>query len=134
MTVQIDEARQPAVDEGAVALLAERWPRSLAFAERAGRSLAGGVVRLARARPLHALRERGEGSKIWDVDGNEYVDLHNGYGVTIVGHAHPKVVEAVGRRVALGTHFALPTEDSVIAAEHLQQRFGLPLAVQDHRV
>jgi glutamate-1-semialdehyde 2,1-aminomutase len=128
MTVQIDEARVEQLTKEQVALLAERWPRSLAFAERAGRSLAGGVSCAWHALDPYTLYgERGEGSKIWDVDGNEYVDLHNGYGVTIVGHAHPKVVEAVGRRVALGTHFALPTEDSVIAAEHLQQRFGLPL-------
>ena len=44
-----------------------------------------------------------------------------------VGHAHPRIVEAVSRRVGPGTHFAQPTEDSIIVAEHLQQRFGLPL-------
>src|SRR5205823_6828303 len=53
--------------------------------------------------------------------------LHNGYGVMLVGHAHPKVVEAVQRRVAEGTHFAQPTPDSIVVAENLAERFGLPL-------
>ncbi|HEY8640307.1 MAG TPA: aminotransferase class III-fold pyridoxal phosphate-dependent enzyme, partial [Solirubrobacterales bacterium] len=35
----------------------------------------------------------GRGSRIWDVDGNEYVDFHNGFGVMVVGHAHPLIVE-----------------------------------------
>jgi glutamate-1-semialdehyde 2,1-aminomutase len=44
-----------------------------------------------------------------------------------VGHAHPAVVEAVQRRVALGTHFAQPTDDSIVVAEALAERFGLPM-------
>jgi glutamate-1-semialdehyde 2,1-aminomutase len=45
----------------------------------------------------------------------------------VVGHAHPKVVDAVRARVALGTHFAMPVEDTVVVAELLAERFGLPL-------
>ena len=41
--------------------------------------------------------DRGEGSHVWDIDGNDYVDYHNGYGVMVMGHAHPKIVEAVQR-------------------------------------
>src|SRR5205814_4282660 len=59
--------------------------------------------------------------------GHELVDLHNGYGVMAVGHAHPAVVAAVQRRVTEGTHFAQPTEDAVVVAEELARRFGLPL-------
>ncbi len=126
--VEIDPARVEALTKEQVGVLAERWPRSLEFAKRASQSLAGGVSCAWHALDPYTLYgSHGEGSKLWDIDGNEYVDLHCGYGVTIVGHAHPKVVEAVSRRVALGTHFALPTEDSVIVAENLQQRFGLPL-------
>jgi glutamate-1-semialdehyde 2,1-aminomutase len=69
---------------------------------------------------------RGAGSHVWDIDENEYVDYHNGYGVMVMGHAHPKIVEAVQRRVALGTHFAQPTEDALIVAEQLAERTGLP--------
>ena len=42
----------------------------------------------------------GEGSKIFDADGGEYVDLHGGYGVGAVGHGHPKIVEAIARKGA----------------------------------
>ena len=69
----------------------------------------------------------GAGSKVFDVDGTEYVDLHAGYGAMVVGHAHPAVVEAVSRRVRLGTHFAQPTEDAIVVAEELAGRFDLPL-------
>ncbi len=126
--VEVDPARVEALTKQQVTLLEERWPRSLAFAERASRSLAGGVSCAWHALDPYTLyMDRGEGSKLWDLDGNGYVDLHCGFGVTIVGHAHPKVVEAVRRRVALGTHFAAPTEDAVAVAEDLQGRFGLPL-------
>ena len=61
--------------------------------------------------------QRGIGSKVWDIDENEYVDYHNGYGVMVMGHAHPKIVEAVRARAALGTHFAQPTEDALTVAD-----------------
>src|SRR3712207_5056844 len=69
----------------------------------------------------------GEGSRIYDADGGEYVDLHGGYGVGAVGHGHPKIVEALARRAPRGTHFAQPTEDSIVVAGELARRFELPL-------
>ena len=60
------------------------------------------------------------------MDGNEYVDFHNGFGVMCIGHANPTVGDAVKARVDLGTHFAAPTEGSIVVAEELQRRFGLP--------
>jgi glutamate-1-semialdehyde 2,1-aminomutase len=70
--------------------------------------------------------DRGVGSKIYDVDGNEYVDLHGGYGAGLAGHAHPAIVEAVTRQVRRGTHFAQPSEDAIVVGERLAERFGLP--------
>jgi glutamate-1-semialdehyde 2,1-aminomutase len=64
---------------------------------------------------------------VWDVDGNEFVDLHGGYGVMLAGHAHPAVVAAVSERVGKGTHFAQPTTDAIVVAEELASRYGLPL-------
>src|SRR5437763_1440320 len=69
----------------------------------------------------------GAGSKVYDVDGNEYVDMHGGYGVSIAGHAHPAIVAAVSDQVRRGTHFAQPTEDAIWIATELARRFGLPL-------
>ena len=56
------------------------------------------------------LRE-GKGSSVWDVDGNEYLDFHNGFGSMVVGHAHPKVAEAIERAARTGTHFAADRGD-----------------------
>jgi glutamate-1-semialdehyde 2,1-aminomutase len=115
------------IEEQEAAFLA-RQPRSAELAARASRSLAGGVTsnwQISRPQPIWI--SHGKGSKAYDVDGNEYVDLHGGYGVMAVGHAHPRIVEAVSERVARGTHFAQPTEDAIAVAEDLASRFGLPL-------
>lgn len=105
-----------------------RQPRSHVLTERAKRCLAGGATSSWMiARPGTVWVSHGAGSKVYDADGTEYVDLHAGYGVMLVGHAHPAVVEAVSRRVRLGTHFAQPTEDAAVVAELLAERFGLPL-------
>lgn len=128
MTVQIDPARVEALTREQTDILAEKIPRSIAFAKRASQSLAGGVACTWHALDPHTVYgARGEGATVWDLDGNAYVDLHCGYGVMVVGHAHPKVVETVRERVALGTHFAMPVEDTVVVAELLAERFGLPL-------
>ena len=63
---------------------------------------------------------------VWDVDGNEYMDFHNGFGVMCVGHANPVIAAAVKARMDEGTHFAAPTEGSIIVAEELRRRWGLP--------
>jgi glutamate-1-semialdehyde 2,1-aminomutase len=105
-----------------------RQPRSAELRERARRSLAGGVTsswQIARPQPVWI--SHGAGSRVWDVDGNQYVDLHGGYGVMAVGHAHPRVVAAVSERVRRGTHFAQPTEEAIAVAEELARRFRLPL-------
>jgi len=54
--------------------------------------------------------ERGKGSHIWDADGNEYIDFCCSWGPLILGHAHPKVVEAIKQTVEKGSSFGAPTE------------------------
>jgi glutamate-1-semialdehyde 2,1-aminomutase len=108
--------------------LLQRTPKAAAMYAHAQGVMPGGVTSSwANTRPIPLWLDRGLGGHVWDVDGNEYVDLHAGYGVNVVGHAHPAVVEAVQRRVAMGTHFAQPTPDSIDVAEHLAERFGLPM-------
>jgi glutamate-1-semialdehyde 2,1-aminomutase len=68
---------------------------------------------------------RGSGSHLWDVDGNEYLDFHNGFGVTLCGHAHPKIVEAIDLAARRGTHFAAMTESAITLAAELCRRFRL---------
>jgi glutamate-1-semialdehyde 2,1-aminomutase len=125
---EIDRERVERLIEERSATLLERIPRSAGFAKRASQSLAGGVACSWHALdPATLYAVRGEGPRVWDLDGNGYVDLHAGYGVMVVGHAHPAVVDAVRERVGLGTHFAMPVEETVEVAELLAERFGLPL-------
>jgi glutamate-1-semialdehyde 2,1-aminomutase len=94
---------------------------------RGSKVMPGGVCSSwASARPLPVWVSHGEGALVWDADGTEYVDMHAGYGVNVVGHGNPHVVRAVQDRVTKGTHFAQPTEDAIVVAENLAQRFGLP--------
>ena len=105
-----------------------RMPRSAEYTRQASSSLAGGVTsswQISFPHPIWA--ERGSGSRVFDVDGNEYVDYHGGYGAMLAGHAHPAIVKAVTERVALGTHFAQPVHDAMVVAAHLAERYGLPL-------
>ena len=104
-----------------------RQPRSAAMAERARRSLAGGATSSWMiARPGTVWISHGQGSKVYDLDGTEYVDLHAGYGVMLVGHAHPAVVEAVQRRVR-ARHALRPTDRGRgHRGRGAGRRFGLP--------
>lgn len=83
------------------------WPVSAAWYERAKRSLPGGVSTGLRAsmRPHPLFFERGSGSRLFDVDGREYVDYVLGWGPLILGHSHPAIVDAVGAQLRLGQTF-----------------------------
>src|SRR5918912_2475071 len=106
----------------------ERQPRSGALIGEARGVLAGGATSSWQiARPQMIWVSHGEGSRIYDADGGEYVDLHGGYGVGAVGQGQPKIVEALGRRVPRGKSFAKPTEHVIVVADLLARRFGLPL-------
>jgi glutamate-1-semialdehyde 2,1-aminomutase len=104
----------------------ERTTRSQELHTRASTSMPLGVASSFQAtEPYPIYLSRGRGSRVWDADGNEYVDYHNGFGTMAVGHAHPKVVEAIERAASLGTHFAAPTEVTIEVAEELCRRFRL---------
>jgi glutamate-1-semialdehyde 2,1-aminomutase len=95
--------------------------RSARLMERAVRRLPGGVNSPVRAfrsvggDPL--FMERGEGARIFDVDGNPYLDYVMSYGPLVLGHAHPEVVDAIERAARRGTTFGAPTELEVELAE-----------------
>ena len=75
--------------------------------------------------PYPVYLKRGSGSHVWDVDGTEYTDFHGGFGVNVVGHAHPKIVEAIRKVADQGIHFAVTTETTVALAEEICSRFQL---------
>ncbi|HWG72561.1 MAG TPA: glutamate-1-semialdehyde 2,1-aminomutase [Acidimicrobiales bacterium] len=62
---------------------------------------------------------RGSGARVTDVEGHEYIDLVQSYGASILGHAHPAVVSAIGQAAAEGTTFGAPTEREVLLAEEI---------------
>jgi glutamate-1-semialdehyde 2,1-aminomutase len=104
-----------------------RQPESARLAAAASSALAGGVVSSWQiSRPQPVWLSHGRGSKVYDVDGTEYVDLHGGYGVSLAGHSHPAIVAAVRAQVERGTHFAQPTKAAIAVADNLASRFGLP--------
>jgi glutamate-1-semialdehyde 2,1-aminomutase len=123
---QINPERVEELTRRELATLNARTQGSAAMYERARNSLSGGVASSYQLRdPWPIYLASGEGATVTDVDGNRYWDFHNGFGSMVQGHAHPAIVEAVRERVALGTHFAAVTEDTVIVAEQLSRRFGL---------
>jgi glutamate-1-semialdehyde 2,1-aminomutase len=108
-------------------IFVRRQPESALLAEQAKRRLTGGVTSSWQiTAPQPVWLSHGKGSKVYDVDGNEYVDLHGGYGAALAGHAHPAIVEAVRYQVGRGTHFAQPTPEALAVAAELARRFGLP--------
>jgi glutamate-1-semialdehyde 2,1-aminomutase len=68
-------------------------------------------------KPFPPYMRRGQGARIWDVDGNEYIDWQLSFGCLPLGHAHPAIVEVVQEQVAGGTHFATALEVEVETAE-----------------
>ncbi|HET8985130.1 MAG TPA: glutamate-1-semialdehyde 2,1-aminomutase [Trueperaceae bacterium] len=66
---------------------------------------------------------RAEGARLWDVDGNEYVDLVGSWGPMILGHSHPAVVAAVAAALRDGTSFGAPTAREVELAEKVLERY-----------
>jgi glutamate-1-semialdehyde 2,1-aminomutase len=65
---------------------------------------------------------RGQGAYVWDAEGNRYIDFVQSYGASIVGHAHPEVVEALTRAAREGTSFGAPTLGEVLLAEEICAR------------
>ena len=109
------------------ARLDEATPKSARMYQRAHEVLVSGVASsFQRRAPWPFYLTRGHGAHVWDLDGRQMVDFHNGFGSMVQGHGNQAIAAAVRRRVSNGTHFAAPTEDAVVVAEELARRFGLP--------
>ena len=103
--------------------MTEDVSRAAQLFERAKRVLPGGVSRntvLRKPHPQYAAR--GEGCRVWDVDGNCRIDFANNMASLIHGHAHPAVVEAVTAQLQRGTAFTLATEQELQYAEFMIDR------------
>jgi glutamate-1-semialdehyde 2,1-aminomutase len=97
--------------------------RSHRLYDRALSSLPGGNTRTTvYMKPYPIYAARGEGCRVWDVDGNSYIDCINNFTSLIHGHAHPQLIAAATRQLAIGSAFGLPTESEVDLAELIAQR------------
>jgi glutamate-1-semialdehyde 2,1-aminomutase len=124
---RIDPDRVAALTERQRAIHRERTAGSGELYRRAAEVMPGGVPsQFQKNDPWPVYLERGQGARVWDVDGNEYLDFHNGFGVMCVGHANPVIAAAVKARMDEGSHFAAPTQGSITVAEELRRRWGLP--------
>ena len=112
----------------AEAALIARTRRSHELHVAAAAHLPGGVASSWQdAPPCPVFIDRASGSRMWDVDGTEYVDMHAGFGTTLAGHGHPAHRRGDRRPCAAGTHFAQPVPDIIPVAAELARRFGLPM-------
>lgn len=127
MTGKVDPERVAELTKTMEDTLRTRTSKSGAFLEDAARVLPGGVASSFQEHPPHPVYiVEGHGSRVTDLDGNEYADFHNGFGVMVVGHAHPIIAGAIAEAAHHGTHFAAPNEASVRVAIELSRRFRLP--------
>ncbi len=101
--------------------------KSIVLYHRALRFIPGGVNSPVRAFKAIGISptfiHRAKGAKIWDVDGNEYIDYVGSWGPMILGHAHPKIAAALKKMVPQGTSFGAPTPLEVELATKVKRAF-----------
>jgi glutamate-1-semialdehyde 2,1-aminomutase len=101
--------------------------KSIALYQKALQMIPGGVNSPVRAFKAIGIPptfiDRAKGSKIWDVDGNEYIDYVGSWGPMILGHAHPKVIAALKKAAPKGTSFGAPTPLEVELAARVKKAF-----------
>ena len=96
-----------------------------AMYQRAMRTLPGGTDSNFRAWGDDTIYvDRGKGGYVWDIDGNEYIDLRMGYGPVILGHGDERVDDYVNERMRKGVSFSLTSEDEVQAMELVKEMTG----------
>ena len=100
-----------------------KFDKSKELFERSKKSLAGGVSSQHRSHelPVPLFFERGKGSRLWDVDGNEFIDYFMGNGATVMGHAPELILEAVNTQVNNGQVYAGQHELEIEVAELLTE-------------
>lgn len=127
MTTSIDPGRVAELTKKMEGALRARTAKSGEFVKDASLVLPAGVASSFQEQSPHPIYVvEGHGSRIKDLDGNEYSDFHNGFGVMVVGHAHPVVAAAISDIASRGTHFAAPNQSAVRVASELSRRFQLP--------
>lgn len=100
-----------------------KFDKSKKLYNEAVKYLPGGVNSPVRAyKPYPFFAEKAKGSKIYDVDGNEYIDYCLGYGPMVFGHANNKIIEESIKQLQLGTDYGVPSEKEVLLAKEVIDR------------
>src|ERR1700704_2082071 len=106
----------PAIDEA----FQKRFARSAELYARSRKAIAGGITHDSRNfAPFPVYVDRAEGSRKWDVDGNELLDHWMGHGSLLLGHSHPQVTAAIAEQIHKGTHYGACHELEVAWAEQI---------------
>ena len=101
----------------------DRYPESARLHEKAQKYLPGGDTRTVTFfKPFPIFMERGEGFRLFDVDGHVYTDFLNNYTSLIHGHAHPAIVKAVTDQATKGFSFPSPMENQAVLGEMICER------------
>ena len=125
---EVDRTRVKTIVEREEAAYRSRTPRSAELHRRARESMPLGVASSFQTYdPYPLFMTDARGSRIWDADGNEYLDFDMAFGVLAAGHSHPLLAEALQRRVANGTCYTFPVEDCIVLAEEIKRRFNVDL-------
>ncbi len=104
----------------------QRTPGSAKHIELASERIPAGVgSNLRYYDPYPLVIERAEGSRIWDVDGNEYIDFAMNMGAQFIGHANPKINEAITKQAPLGTMYTMAHQLELGLAEELHRRYPM---------
>jgi glutamate-1-semialdehyde 2,1-aminomutase len=124
----IDRQRVASIRDREEAGYQQRAARSAELHERAKRAMPLGVSSSFQAySPFPLFMTDARGSRIWDADGNEYIDFDMAFGVLAAGHSHPILAEVLAHRVANGTCYTFPVEDGILLAEEIKRRFNADL-------
>jgi glutamate-1-semialdehyde 2,1-aminomutase len=103
----------------------KRTPKSAELTERAAKVLPGGETRSAVYHPPYSVVvDRGTGPRVWDIDGNDYLDLSNNYTCLVHGHAYAPVIEAAMNAAHRGSTYAAKTLSQIELAEAIVERIN----------
>jgi glutamate-1-semialdehyde 2,1-aminomutase len=111
-----------------IATYEKRTPKSAEAHKRALQRIPLGVASNYRAYdPYPIFVKKGAGSKLWDIDGNEYIDHNLCFGALMAGHCHPAVVKAIEGALHIGTTFGMPHDMEWELAEEICARYPVEM-------
>lgn len=123
---EITEKVADQIIEEEAELFLERTPKSAAFSSQATATMPAGVpTGVSTLDPYPLVIKRGKESRLFDIDGNEYIDYANGFGTSVFGHANELITKAIENQAEKGVHFGSLTEVAYKFSEEICIRYKL---------